>query len=385
MKASIYKFVQFIYLVITNKVIYPLYYKLLLISNCKQIDSKKIIIDNKGYSKLDDSFLCLISYIKEKTDYQLVIYNNRNKFKGDFKIIKEIATSKYIFLTTFHFLIDNLPLRKETIVINLWHGCGIFKKFGYSSVNTKWGGKHLRTFNTYKNTNLFTSSSPFCVPFLQEAINHTNDNVVIPIGTSRTDCFFDAKYKEQAHSELLNICPLIKNKKIILYAPTFRGDKLKQSTYPDFLDFNKIKEKLSDKYVLLIKHHPSVKKQQLIPLEYQDCIFNLSGKIEINKLLCCSDILISDYSSLIFEYSLLEKPMIFFGPDIDQYNEDRGFFQEYFSMIPGPLCRSTDELISCIENFTEINLLKIKEFKNKYMSSCDGNVNKKIFDYIEQL
>ena len=102
-------------------------------------------------------------------------------------------------------------------------------------------------------------------------------------------------------------------------------------------------------------------------------------------MLCCADILISDYSSLIFEYSLFEKPMIFFGPDIDRYNQDRGFFQDYFSMIPGPLCRTNEELIEIIENIDSYNLENIKIFKNKYMSSCDGKSTERILNYIQTI
>ena len=269
---------RFVYQIITFKIIYPIYYQILIRTTAKKIDEKKIIIDNKGISKIDESFLFLIDYLKNKTDYTIVIYNKRSQKTGDYKILKEIASAKYVFLTTFHFLIDNINIRPETKIINLWHGCGIFKKFGYSALDTEWGAKHSKTFRLYKNTNLFVTSSPFCIPFYQEAINHKEPGIVQALGISRTDVFFENTYLKSSYDELQQLIPNINNRKIILYAPTFRGDKLNESIYPDFLDFN-LFSKLKDKYVLLIKHHPAINKTQIISEEFSDFIINVTGKI----------------------------------------------------------------------------------------------------------
>lgn len=348
--------------------------------------SNNIVIDNKGENKIDESFLYLYEKLLEKDNINIYVYLNKKSFIDDVRFLREIAKSNIIFLSTYHTLIDCIHLKKSQKVINLWHGCGIFKKFGYTSEETAWGGKNInlrsKVYNLYKNTSIFTVSSPFCIPFYCSATNN-NDNVVKSLGISRTDCFFDDKYLKSSKNKLAELLPVgVQNKKIILYAPTFRGENLESAIFPDFINFEKLSETLSNDYIVIIKHHPKIKKQQDIPAQYSNFIFNLTEKMNINEILPHVDILISDYSSLIFEFSLFEKPMIFFGPDIDQYNNDRGFFINYFDMIPGPLCRNDEELLECIKNIDSFDMTKIKDFKKKFMLSCDGKSTERLLNEI---
>ena len=337
------------------KIIFPSIY--IFFVTLKKVKNRKIVCDAKNNPSDEKSLKDLIDKIDKTRNFDCYLTNSIKTKIKNIKYIKFIADAKFIIITNQNTILDNLPIRKETIIINLWHGCGAFKKFGCASFNTEWGNKRQKLSNSlyhfYSSIDIFTVSSPFVIPFYCEAINHSvEENIIRPIGIPRTDVFFDEVFISTARNNLEKIINYNKNKKIILYAPTFRGNNIDDAEIPENLS---------------------------------NFAFDLTNICNINELIPCTDILISDYSSLIFEYSLFEKPMIFYGPDIDRYNEDRGFFIDYFSMIPGPLCRINEELINCIKNIDSYDIAKIRSFKEKFMSSCDGHATERLIEIMENM
>ena len=105
--------------------------------------------------------------------------------------------------------------------------------------------------------------------------------------------------------------------------------------------------------------------------------------MSIEDLLFVSDICISDYSSLVFEYSLFEKPMIFFAYDLEDYFDWRGFYYKYDEFVPGPICRSGQEVLACIKVVkTDFDKGIVTQFKEKYMSACDGHATERIMKLV---
>ena len=101
--------------------------------------------------------------------------------------------------------------------------------------------------------------------------------------------------------------------------------------------------------------------------------------LEIDQLLCASDVCVSDYSSLIFEYSLFERPMIFFAYDLDDYFDWRGFYYNYDELTPGPVVKETEEIIDYIRHLdARFDQAQVHAFKEKFMSSCDGHATDRI-------
>ena len=98
--------------------------------------------------------------------------------------------------------------------------------------------------------------------------------------------------------------------------------------------------------------------------------------------MCAADLLISDYSSLIFEYALLERPMVFFAYDLDTYDEERGFYQPYRSFVPGPIAANTSELISAVQRVDGKCSAQVLKFKEDYMSACDGHAVERLLGLI---
>ena len=379
-------YIKFFILFIKYKIIFPFYFSIVKLFS--SVDENSVLIDSKGKKFPDDSFSCIIPEL-EKMNFNIFIYDKRKNIIDDFKFLNKAASSKYIVLSISHFLLDNVSLKQEQVVVNLWHGCGLFKTIGYASGNSKWSGKGNKQnefFNYLKNTNIFTVSSPFCIPYYCEAIRQP-DTVVKALGVSRTDVFFDQNFISKSKEKLLSYFSNFQGKKVILYAPTFRGNSMQEATAPNFLDISFLNKKFSEEYILLLKQHPGipVTRRQQIPEICKDFAFDVTDVFTISELLVCSDILITDYSSLIFEYSLLERPILLFAPDLDKYNTDRGFFINYFSMVPGPICKDIEELASSISNISSFDKEKVIAFKEKFMSSCDGNSTKRIIEEMRKL
>ena len=123
---------------------------------------------------------------------------------------------------------------------------------------------------------------------------------------------------------------------MILYAPTFRGDSVTDATSPDDLDLRLLRERLGDDHVVLVRLHPFVRAQAPIGPELGGFAIDVSDHPDINELMLVSDVLVTDYSSAIYEFALLGRPMVFFAPDYEAYERERGFYFDYRTGVPGP-------------------------------------------------
>lgn len=361
--------------------IWPLAFKLFSI---KKINKNQIIFAvSKNYSKLPDNMVPL--YNKLKNQYNCIILtapdNPLKRAIFGIKFQKYYAQSGTVFITdNFDQLYAHKP-NKGTRVIQLWHACGAFKKWGYSTLDNDWGGdrKEMLRFpmhNTY--TDVFISSD--VVKNAYADAFRCSPEIIKALGVPRTDIYFNTDFVKNAKKYM----PDKSGRKIILYAPTFRGFSPEQS-YNDFkLDLKKLKNLFCEEYIFYIKAHPFTAKQ--INLQYpegiieKDFAYNVSD-INIETALCAADILITDYSSLIFEYSLLDRPMIFYAYDLNEYKKSRSFYSEYEEFVPGRIACNEDELIDSI---SEVNFDKdrIKAFRQKYMTACDGKSTERITEYL---
>ena len=105
----------------------------------------------------------------------------------------------------------------------------------------------------------------------------------------------------------------------------------------------------------------------------------------IEELLCVSDLCISDYSSLVFEYSLFERPMLFFAYDFEEYGEWRGFYYDYHELTPGPVVHTTQEIVDYVLHLKErFDRKQVADFKEKFMSACDGHATERLLEMIKK-
>ena len=361
---------------------YKVYFPKVYSSYCTEpVQENKVLFLEMRFTKLSNSFELIYKALEESGEYDLKCsYVQFNFIRGrEFtqrvnEMLKELATAKYVFVDDASLILSSIPLRKETVAINLWHACGAFKKFGRSTAELKFGSSAatLDKYPNYGNLTHVTVSSPEVIWAYEEAM-HLPKGIVKATGVSRTDQFYDKEFEESRKQKLYEIMPEAKGKKVILYAPTFRGHVATASS-PDRIDFERFCRELGNEYVIVCKHHPFVKNPPIIPEELQHFARDLTKYLSIEDLLCCADICISDYSSLVFEYSLFEKPMIFYAYDYDNYCDWRGFYYDYSEFTPGPVVQTEDELLNSIKNIdTQFDKQKVIDFKEKFMVICDGH------------
>lgn len=352
----------------------------------KPINEKLILFAyNQNYDSLPDNMAGIFDFLKERGYDCRIMHSPKSSLK---RFLFGITFQKYYARCKCVFLTDNFdPLyahqpRKGTKVIQLWHACGAFKKWGYSTLDLPWGGSRedmLRfpMHNTY--THVFVSSEAV-IPCYAEAFR-CSERRIMAYGTPRTDIYFDNKFVSSQREELLKIFPEIGGRKIILYAPTFRGNSPTAAYNENPLDYGKLKTALGDEYALVMKLHPfTAKKFGLAEEEkekYGDFIFDGSKSLKIETALCAADILIADYSSLIFEYALLNKPMLFYAYDLEEYEHDRSFYFDYKSFVPGKIVINNDEIIKAIRD-NDFRADRIPAFREKFMGACDGECVKRI-------
>lgn len=367
------------------RIVFPLGYKHYI--KGKKIKRKKAVFVEVRFDEITDSFRLV--YDRMKADgfdvHEQFIENIKTGKWGYIKrclrMLEDISDAHYVFLNDACNVTSCIPLRKGTKIYQLWHACGAFKKFGMSTAELIFGDnrKSLEKYPNYGNLSYVTVSSPEVIWAYEEAMNLKDTKTqVVATGVSRTDVFYDQHFIEQSKAAVYSVCPAAENKKIILYAPTFRG-RVAKAESPDCLDIPAMKRALGGEYVLLIKHHPFVKQPPVVPEDCADFAMDVTKSLEIDQLLCASDVCVSDYSSLIFEYSLFERPMIFFAYDLDDYFDWRGFYYNYDELTPGPVVQETEEIIDYIRHLdARFDQAQVHAFKEKFMSSCDGHATDRI-------
>ncbi len=356
------------------------------------VDERKVVFMELRLPQITNSLRLLYQFFAENENYDVQVHYLRSTFvprstydKNCRAFIREIATAKYVIIDEGSNIWSRVKMRPETTVLQTWHGCGAFKKFGFSTAELIFGPgkKEMLTYPTYANYTYVTLSSPEVAWAYEEAMSlQKRKGVLQPVGISRTDVFFDPQFIRQAFEKLYRTMPGSRGKKVILYAPTFRG-RSAEAQAPDKLDFSMFRRELGEEYVLLIKHHPLVRKAPKVPEDCRSFAMDVTKEMEIDDLLCVSDVCISDYSSLVFEYSLFERPMLFFAYDKADYDDWRGFYYNYDEMTPGPVCTTNEEMVAYIRELdVRFDKRQVIDFKYKFMRSCDGHATERILQLL---
>lgn len=345
------------------------------------VNKKKITFASDSRSELNGNLYFVYEEIyRQNLDVNIKLIlnkriDNRKSFIQLMVTAFHFATSKIILLDDFYPLVYPLKIRKKSDLIQVWHAAGAFKTFGFSRIGRP-GGPSPKSRN-HRNYTKVTVSSKSVREHYAEGFGISIDKVYAT-GVPRSDIFFDEEYKEYVRKTLYNKYPFLKKKKVILYAPTFRGNGQESAFFPYYvLDLKMLYENLRDEYIFLFKIHPFVKNKLSIPYQYSDFFYDFSDFREINDLLLVTDVLITDYSSVCFEFALLEKPMLFFAFDLEDYIRTRDFYYDYNSFIPGPIVKSTKEIVDTIKN-GRFQLEKVKPFVNYFFDDTLGKASKNV-------
>ena len=330
---------------------------------------------------------CVYDYLEDKEFERVIEFKAdrrvRRTFKDKLKLIYNLATSHYILLDDFSNAITFMKVRKGQEIVQLWHGPGAFKKFGWSRANNGEDiGSIHRGYKKYTKATVSGQGIRWCYA---EAFSISEDKIKAT-GFPRTDDFFNSQYIENTKQQFYLEYPELKNKKIILFAPTYRGVKVKDANY-DFsqIDYSKMYEEFHDEYVFIIKWHPALYNNITMGevdapdlSQYGDFYRDFSSYRDINDLLIVCDTLITDYSSVVFDYVLLNKPIIYFTYDLKEYTSfgGRGLYFDFEEYVYGKVAYTQDELFDAIQ-CNDLMESKRAVFYDKFMGECDGHATEK--------
>lgn len=279
------------------------------------------------------------------------------------KFMKLYAEAEYVFICDNFLPVSSCKKRKETKVIQLWHSGGLLKKAGYDTEDSVPG---MYKGNVFKNYDLLTVSAPCCVEIIEKSLRQPK-GVVKPTGISRSDIYFDQKYNEECIPEFYKTYPQARGKKIALWVPTFRGN----ASDPKLVGEAEIDNAFSklDGFFLVKKLHPHFENAN------PD---RVSCKIPSERLLPVTDLLITDYSSIVFDYLAYKKPFVLFAPDLDEYEKNHGFYVDYYG-YPAAVAKSENELVDAVKKESEFRKTEdLEECYQYYMKMCDGGATKRI-------
>lgn len=290
--------------------------------------------------------------------------------------IQTVYSSKVVVTDDYFYLFRKFGKKPGQKIVQLWHAAGAFKKFGMDGTSL-----FPEVDRLYHKDYDLVSVSGENVRGIYAGAFGVEEERVKAYGIPRTDKLLNAEYVSQVRKRILTEHPNLAGKQIILYAPTFRDGKGqdKHEFRPE-MDFESLSHSLKENQVFLICPHP-VMQNRIVPGSYENII--QVEDFTTNEMMCVADLLITDYSSVIFEFSLLDKPMVFYCYDYDEYNRD--FYLDYEKDLPGKLLRSYSELEEyiCKGDFNEAD--RAKEFRKWYMSACDGKSSERLARVLEKL
>ncbi|GIO23405.1 CDP-glycerol glycerophosphotransferase family protein [Oceanobacillus sp. J11TS1] len=380
-----------------SKYYFPLMKKLYKVAYYIIPTDPKLILFESGIGKQfsDSPRVIYEEIIKNDLDYKKVWVYNKNYRFSDEKTIKisRLSPAYYYYLLRAGYWVNNqnfptyIKKPSKTTYLQTWHGTPL-KKMLYDIENIQGRSDDYleRVGSAVKQWDYLISPSAYATDKFRSAFRYEGE--VLEVGYPRNDILFSDNAKEIG-SKVKKRLKLPEDKKVILYAPTFRDDQTSKKNKFLFdinMDLNLMKEKLGDDYIILLRMHVVVSNKLKIDPELKDFVKNVSNYPDIQDLYLITDILITDYSSVMFDFANTQKPILFYTYDFEKYRDDlRGFYMDFESEAPGPFVYSTNEIIYSIENIEEMEATykdKYKKFSQKYCSLDDGNAGKRVVDNI---
>lgn len=357
------------------------------------VDGRKVVFVEPDHGQMSESLQVLFRRLETEGGWNLRFHALARHavpypvyLRRAAAMLRDAATAQFVVVCSTCEALACISKRPETVLLQLWHACGAFKRFGKSTAEKRFGPDAAlwERHPLYRNTDIATVSSPDVVWAYEEAMD-LPEGVVRPLGVSRTDVFFSPAFLAAAEKKVRAAVPGIAGRKILLYAPTYRG-QTSTPRAPRVPGFARLKEGLGGGWAVLVKHHPFVTVPPPIPKAAADFAFPAPRTDGMAELLCAADACITDYSSLVFEYALLDRPLLFYACDLDEYDEAHGFFYPLADFAPGPICRTDDELLArLLEQPEGFERERLRAFRNKFMSSCDGHATERIWTAAREL
>lgn len=323
-------------------------------------NNKKVVLFMVHNSRFQGNLRYVYEEMKqEKEEFRFIILSKAELFHTDkmgmrklFFLLKgsikfyfqynyHLATANYIFLNDNFLPLAYMPLKKGTKLVQLWHGVGALKRFGLATEQDSFVRKCVAEGNR-QVTHVFVSSKQV-VPWYAQALGISEEKI-FSTGVPVTDFYFDQERRKKASVQFYEKYPQLKEKKLVLYTPTFRRTAEENQQILRHFDYHKVKEELGEEWAVLIRLHPQIHGK--VSIVEEGC-YDVTEYSDIKGLYEVSDVLINDYSSTMVEYALLDKPILLYAYDLEQY--DRGFYRDYRENAPGIVVQTLEDLISALK------------------------------------
>lgn len=322
------------------KAIYRFFYFVL---EQKSVDDKKIVVYTYRSNKLEGNLKAVVREIRAKHPDMHIDVRRAPKQMG-FSLFKElpaIANAKIVLLDDYFLPVYLIHPRKETKFVQLWHAAGAFKKFGYSTKDTKFGpsSRYLKIVPVHMHYSHVYVSSKEVVPYYAEAFNMSPAQVY-PLGIPRTDLLGEEVVPEHA----LTAAQHAKCK--VLIAPTYRAKDGQSESNLDWLAvLKRVAPQLAPHVQLIVMPHPYSDRTQWEKLANFDNIV-LDYTHPLNEWMPIADAFVTDYSSAIFEYALFERPLAHYVPDLADYTSSRGLYRPLEDISDGAVLQDEQSLVT---------------------------------------
>lgn len=357
---------------ILQRVILPAVYRL---SKRKQLHRGEVLLADAHHDSLPYSMRELADALRTRPEFtvrELCTDYQKGSFlsvaRSSLAFMRAYANAEYVVICDNHLPVASCRKRPQTKVIQLWHSGGALKRFGYDSPANISADYHGG--NVYANYDLVTVSAPYAVEPFVRAMRTDRSHVQVT-GISRTDWFYDEEKKRSLRACFYELHPQAAGKTVILWAPTFRGS----AADPRLVGAEEIRElrqTLGDDCYLIVKLHPHAQKR----------LREIDSPMLTEELLAVTDILISDYSSVIYDYAYFGKPLILFTPDYEQYCRDCGFYENY-EQIPALRAMNGEQLLDAVRQARDRqDAEKMREFWERTMGACDGHATERIIAWM---
>ena len=272
---------------------------------------------------------------------------------------------------------------EATFYLQTWHGTPLKRMLhDLDTVVGRDSGYVGRVDRMIREWSLLLSPSPWATERFRSAFRYEGE--VLESGYPRNDVLADERGAERAQRVRRSL-GLARSKKVLLYAPTFRDDQTvgKRFTFAIPIDLHQLKEQVGDEYEIVVRLHPIVRGKVVLP----DGVHNAGVGFQMEDLLAAADVLVTDYSSVMFDFSVLERPMLFFVPDLERYRDTlRGFYLDFEAEAPGPLLRTTSELVEVLTDPARLtaDLERVAQFRRRFAPLDDGAAAERVVDELER-
>lgn len=311
-------------------------------------------------------------------EYPKVIFRKADPhtYRDVAKVRRYLLTSKVIIIDCELEYLRGLRLRPEQRVIQLWHKNGAFRRFGIDKNTTE---SHFREYKNHSQYSDVAVTGEYVRQFYTHAFG-VDYETVKPLGAPSSDALLKKDFLQVNKEIIQNKHPLLKNRRVYVYFPTYRESEGELAELDPKIDWAKLNRDLADDEIFVVSRHP------LTPdVFFKDAFYSRVKdytKDSTDELLSLADVIITDYSSIIFEASLLKKPMVFYCSDFGEFEPD--FYLDYDNELPGEIVKDSEKLLEAIRNAPSVSTEeKITAFREKFMDACDGRSTDRILALIE--